>query len=249
MKYIILPCIILVTFGQCTQVDDKSSQLQISVSDIDQCPEYEDTIFWGMEPISEETSEYAFVDLRKCFAGIKDDSLSIEIETRSIPDSSIYNNPLISRGYAEYALSIVFRNISDTSHINNIVFSIAFENFDKEPGSIHTSFSEFINACNKSIYLEQEKQKQEGVINFFHDNPIENLDQTRWTVDSSRIIIKVPQNLLCDYYEDHFSHGFFVKTCYNASTTSGVNNYITCKLSSDSWVRHNFVYNSARRLE
>ncbi len=206
-------------------------------------------MFFGMEPIKAQDSEHSFIDLRACFVEIKNDSLSIEIGTSGIPDSLNFNNPLIKKGFAEYALSIVFRNQNDTTAPNNLVFTICYENYNKARGQIFNSFENFLSQCETSFHHEKH-DTIDGALHLSHENPLANhSDEIRWFNDSASINVRLPKELLCDYYDLYFTHGFLVKTCYNSPLNPDENNYITRTLSSDNWVRHNFLYNSSRRIE
>ena len=229
----------------CTP-DDNDTEVSISSKEFS-CNEFQDTLIYGMEPLKPSNTPVKFINIRKAFSEVKNNYHIIDIEMEIIPDSVCYNNPNISRGFAEFGMDIIFRNKLDSININNIVVSIEYNNFENNEDSLKCkSFQDFLNDCNVSLDLVNKKLRDSIKGNLNYHNIESNIELIR---TENSIIIKIPKMDLCSYYENYLDHGFMVQSTFNSSNALGSNNYHTTKLNSDPWIRHNFFYNSSRRFE
>lgn len=236
--------IILITIS-CTNQEVKNDQpIKTTVSG---CEMYLDTMIYGLEPLKPADTPIEFINIRKTISRVEDGYHELNIEMESIPDSICYNNPHISRGYSEFGMDVILRNQLDSTNIDNIVVSVFYNNFDnKERTPICATFQEFINDCNSYVRVIKENLEDTIPQNTEYETIRSDLDLI---IEDNTIKIKIPKKDLCKYYENYLSDGFTVKLTYNDPKESGKNNYYTTQLVSDRWIRHNFMYNSSRRLE
>ena len=231
--------ILLLLFVSCRPESKETNVLK------NDCPESFDTLKYAMAPNYPDSSAISFIDLRTCKTHIKNDSLIIEIGTRYIPDSITYNNSKISRGFPEYALEVAFRNRTDTC-VNNLVFCVHYDNFDKPQKNKRASFNSFLKDCKLTAHIEKNCTPPFK----FNKNKIEQeFDDSLLTVTTKKnsVLFKIAKKDVCHLLADYIGNEFNVESCYNDTKETGKNNYITTGVITDTLMNHYFIYCRSRR--
>ncbi|UKN00215.1 hypothetical protein K6119_10770 [Paracrocinitomix mangrovi] len=245
MPKTLLPLIGLFTLGITSCKNDSSEENIDDNPIVDNCYNSPDSLIrYGMEPLSKNTTEVGLIDIRTCWKLIENDSLKLKLELRELPDSVLLNNQNIPFGYFEYGLEFVFRNQSDTSVTDNIVFALHYMRSESDSLEKLVSLEEYLSACAQEVYHEQTEPGEsfwEREMDYIKIKPTIQLDtnmiQLCYSIDS-----------LCKYIDNYFTGSYAMMTSYNASNVSGTNNFLTDVLTSDGSIKHNFLYNSSRSI-
>ena len=236
-----LSCILLFSCTDNSSLEDRD----ISEAERNDCFTVPDSLIrYVMEPLTENISDVSFIDIKTCEKFVLNDSLQLRIELRQVPDSILINNNNIPYGYFEYGLEFVFRNQNDTTRMDNIVFSLEYMRPESDSQEKWISIQEYLAHCNHKVYHELAEEGQEPTE---RKTDFIKIDYDI-NVDSNTIHLNYPSTDLCTYIDDYFSGGYYVKTSFNISNEPHSNNIRTGYLSSDGWVRHFYLFNSARKV-
>lgn len=243
---------VILFFCICSCNTDKTSSETPQQTDesesTSQCSYKADEINMGMEPLDKHNSPTKFINIVKAFKSLDSNFFHIDIEFEEIPDSIEFNNPNISKGYWEYGMDIIFRNIKEPVHRDNIVVSLNYNNLKSVNSKpIKAQFKEFIETSDFSAYQVYET---------LHDDSFGPVKRNEFDISHAKIKIqgnwmkiKIPNSVFCEYYMDYFEKGFMIQTSYNDAKKPMENNFYTNMVNSDSLIRHNFIFNDARLLE
>jgi len=243
--FILIPVFLFISCSQAIENEEvKENRSTIRLD----CKIDKDSLFFAMAPIKDEISDASFVDLRAGATFFEKDSLVIEVITRGIPDSIIFNNSKINKGYSEFGLDVAYRH-RNYSGKYNLVFSLYYNNFGKPVGEIKDSFNGFINACEFEIYLEKEDTVGNNDVRKLNTKKVISNESANITLNERAIIIKIHKDTICPYLNDYFHDDFYVKICYNNAKVKSENNYISSSMSSDSLLIHSFIWDTSRKLD
>ena len=243
---------VILFFCICSCNTDKTSSETPQQTDeresTSQCSFKADAIDMGMEPLDKHNSPTKFINIVKAFKSVDSNYFHIDIEFEEIPDSIEFNNPNISKSYWEYGMDIIFRNIKESVHRDNIVVSLNYNNLKYDnSNSIKAPFKKFIESCDFSTYQVSET---------LHDDsfgPVKrnelDISHAKIKIQGNWMKIKIPYSIFCEYYKDYFEKGFMIKISHNDAKKPMENNFYTNMVNSDGLIRHNFVFNDARLLE
>ncbi|MBD3635721.1 MAG: hypothetical protein HUJ25_00130 [Crocinitomicaceae bacterium] len=241
---LILIGLLSITFISCNgNISDNASNEERT--EVVKCYESPDSLIrYGMEPLSESIPQDPLTGIISSWKLIENDSLKFELELSNIPDSIIINNQMIPYGYTEYGLEFVCRNQSDTSRMDNFAVSMEYTRPESNSETKKVAIQEYLNSCNFNSFIETTEVGQELI-----ERDLETLQLTHdFYRLNNKIVLTIPIEEVCGIVDDYLTGGFYVKTSFNNPVVENENNFTTGYLSSDGWVRHFYLFNSARQM-
>jgi hypothetical protein len=153
-----------------------------------------------------------FVDIKQVKIYNSKKMINVDITINHIPDSIAFNNPMITKGYCEYSLSIEFDLKNDSSYLNNVKASISYNNFDNyKKGRLYESFEKFITYCKKGVNINTNRH----VVYYY--------DILTFSITNNTFHLRIPKSELPDSIKIDSNTTWKVSALINSPKKTGIN--------------------------